>query len=216
MRSGVVAGVLLVSASLLGGCFDSDEVFKVAVAMTTGEPDPTTTSTTTVSSTDDDTTGTPMGDKTCIDAIDCVRACILALATSNLPEPDLSCFLDCTQELSEQEALKLLRLGNCVSTGCAEQGVCETPDGDTGGSSTDDGGSSSEGGGSSSEDGGSSTGDGGSSSSSTSGGEADNGGGGSGNPPAIDPCLFCILEGMLDPEPEGCVDLAESCRDRSS
>jgi hypothetical protein len=181
-----IAG-LLVSAWLLVGCFDSDEVFKVADTATTGDPGTTSSSstTTTTTSTVEESTGDePMGDDRCIDAIDCVRGCILDLAQSNLPEPDLSCFLECTKTLSEQEALKLLRLGNCISDQCVVMDQCEGPgDDDTGGSSTGDGSSSS--------------GD-------------DGGGDGDG---LLDPCLLCIVNGMLDPEPEGCVALAESCRE---
>jgi uncharacterized membrane protein YgcG len=184
------------SAWLLVGCFDSDEVFKVASTATTGDPGTTSgssTITTTTSTVEESTGDEPMGDDRCIDAIDCVRKCILDLATSNLPEPDLSCFLECTKTLSEQEALKLLRLGNCISDQCVVMEQCEGPsDDDTGGSSTGDGGGSS-----------------GSSSSS------DGGGGGDGDA-LLDPCLQCIVNGMLDPEPEGCVALAESCREPKS
>ena len=224
-RSAVVARVLgvLASASLVGGCFNSDEVFKIAPAVTTDGPDTTTSPTTTTATTSDDddtTTGGPMGDKTCRDAITCVQSCIFELALSNLPEPDLSCFLDCTQALSEQEALKLLRLGNCVSGECSNLGYCATPGEDTG--STDDGGSSTGDEGDSSTSGGESSSSGGESSSSggegssTSGASSSSGGGnssgGGSSDGLVDPCLLCILNGMTDPEPAGCMEFADACR----
>jgi hypothetical protein len=202
--SPVLRVALVLAIAGWAGCFDSDEVFKVAAVETSGDPSTTsvsTTATTFPADDDGDSTGDPMGDKTCIDAIDCVRGCILELATTNLPEPDLSCFLECTKPLSEQEALKLLRLGNCISDQCVVAGACVGPSDDDTGGSTGEGDSST-------GEGDSSTGEG-----STTDGD-DGGGNGGGDDGPIDACLLCILNGMLDPEPEGCVDLADSCRQK--
>lgn len=179
-----VAASVLVGSLLGWGCFDSDQTFKAAESTTTGEPATTTGSTSTTGTTSTTATTGPMGGDTCEDAIECVSGCILDIATSNLPEPDLSCFLDCTQTLSEEEALKLLRLGNCISDECAVDGFCET--GGTTGTTGTTGGST--------------------------GGSTTTGGGGGGGGP-LDPCLGCILQGMIDPMPEGCTEYAEMCRE---
>jgi len=112
------------SAWLLGACFDSDE--KVAPAV-----DPTTTTGPVVTTTGDDTTTTGGSsttlppDSTCQDAIECVIDCALELQTSMLPEPDLTCFLECEAGLNADEVLRLFRLSECVTNYCIDQGQCD-------------------------------------------------------------------------------------------
>lgn len=177
------------AAALVSGCFDSDQKFKEA--QTTGEdttgdsttmiPDPTTSSTGLSSS----SSGEPPA--TCRDAIRCVQGCAATLAMSDLPEPDLSCFLDCEEGLTVPEALDLLRLANCASEQCAMQGVCaeDTGTGSSSGGTTGDAGSSSSSGSSSTTDG--------------------------GEDPDIPPCLECVFVLMDDPQPPGCQEFADAC-----
>lgn len=192
------AELLLVGLLALGGaCFNSDEKFRQSgTTSTTGAttsttaPDPTTETTTTVGS-----TGEP--DVTCRDAIDCIFECAAAVQAKLQMdpdyEPDLSCFLDCEEKLTVQEAYKLLKLGNCASMVCSDLGACMPPDDTTGGgSSSSDGGSSSSGG-----------------SSGSSGSSSSDGGGGGGS--VIDPCIDCIFVHMLDPESPGCQEFAMDC-----
>lgn len=128
-------------------CFNSDEKFReVAPSTTTGEttttttPDPTTT-------TDPSTgPGTSTGsDATCRDAIDCIFECAAAIQAQQMQdpdfEPDLSCFLACVEQIPEEEAVKLLRLGNCASEQCVVMGECTdgSDPGTTGEGGTDDG-----------------------------------------------------------------------------
>lgn len=100
-----------------------------------------------------------------------------------LPEPDLTCFLECEPGLTSDEVLDLFYLAECVTNQCIEDGRCDAllPSEST--SST--GGSSSSG---------SDTG-----SSSTTG---------------LDPvteCTNCVVGGMMDPQPAGCIELAAQC-----
>ena len=174
---------MLAAFALFVACFDSDEknVEVNLPANDTGTPvlPPGTTSTTTGGST---SSGEP--EVTCRDAIDCVVGCATELQVSELPEPDLTCFLTCEERLTVGEALHLFRLTECVTNKCIDQGVCDklVPTE----SSSSDGGSSSTGG----------------SSSGTTGGGDD----GSGTE-----CIDCILANMLDPAPPGCIDLANAC-----
>lgn len=173
-------------------CFDSDEkaVPLSTPPVTTGPPPAASTTSTTSGSSS--SSGTP--EVTCRDAIDCVVGCAGELQTSKLPEPDLTCFLECEEDLTVGEALHLFRLTECVTNKCVDQGVCDVlvP--------TDTTGSSSSGGSSSGSSSGSSDSSSGSSSGSTGGGGPDN------------PCLDCILANMLDPQPGGeCQGFADSC-----
>ncbi len=183
--------LLLGLLALVSACFNSDEKFRqsgttstTGASTSTTSPDPTTETTTTAGS-----TGEP--DVTCRDAIDCIFECAAAvqaqLQIDPSYEPDLSCFLDCEEELTVQEAYKLLKLGNCASMVCADQGACVQPEDTTGGSDGSSSGGSSGSSGSSSSDGG--------------------GGGGS----VIDPCIDCIFVHMLDPESPGCQEFAMDC-----
>lgn len=141
--------VALVAAS--AACFDSDEVFKAAATTTSSDPTTTTTSTSTTTTTTDPTTesSTTGSDATCRDAIDCIFECAAALqaAIQNDPgfEADLSCFLECEETLSKEEALKLIELGNCAAEQCELMGECGMPDTTSTGGSESDGGSSDEG-----------------------------------------------------------------------
>jgi hypothetical protein len=109
-----------------------------------------------------------------------------------LPEPDLTCFLECEPGLTTNEVLHLFRLTECVTNKCIEQGVCDilVP------TETSTGDSSS-----------------GSSSSSSSSSSSDTGTS-STTGPAVppNPCLDCILANMLDENPGGeCQALADMC-----
>ncbi len=177
--------VALIAAS--AACFDSDDKLQAVATTTTGEPTTTTTTTGTTTTTDP-TTGaatTTGSDVTCRDAIDCIFECAAAIQAqlSSDPgfEPDLSCFLECEELLSVEEAYKLLKLGNCASDRCAEMGECSMG----GGSSGTSGGSDSSG---SSTDGGVPPPDG-----------------------PLDPCIMCIFVLMLDEEYEGCSEFAMEC-----
>lgn len=72
------------------------------------------------------TAGDPSG-PTCRDAIDCVVGCAAELTQMDPPEqdPDLTCFLECEEGLTTDEALKLFQLTECVTDKCIDQGVCE-------------------------------------------------------------------------------------------
>jgi len=183
--------VALVAVS--AGCFDSDEVFKAA-ATTTGEPTTTTTSTNTTTTTTTDPTSestTFVSDDTCRDAIDCIFECAAMIqAQTQLDpdfEPDLSCFTECIEALSVDEAYKLLLLAQCASDECEKPGLeCEPVDATTGGTE---------------------------SGSETSGSEG--GGGDEGPiPPTgpLTPCLQCIFVLMLDEDFEGCAEFSLACQ----
>ena len=205
--------VALVAAS--AGCFDSDEVFKAA-ATTTGETTTTTTSTGTTTTTDPTTESTTfVPDDTCRDAIDCIFECAAMIqAQTQLDpdfEPDLSCFTECIEQLSVDEAYKLLLLAECASTECEEPGfACEPVDATTGGSES----GSETGGSESSSSGASSSSSSSSSSSGSSGGSSSSDGGDEGPiPPSgpLTPCLQCIFVFMLDEDFEACAEFAMAC-----
>lgn len=176
------AGVVVLGASvwLLGACFDSDELYQpAAVSTSTTGPIPTTSSS---SSTSGSSSTTAAPEVTCRDAIDCVVGCAAELQTSKLPEPDLTCFLECEEGLTVPEALHLFRLTECVTNKCIEQDVCDVlvPTETSTGTSS-------------------------------SGGDSSSSGTSTGGVPA-NPCLDCILANMLDPNPGGvCQELADLC-----
>lgn len=115
---------LLASATLLGACFDSDEKVQPAAGSTsTSGPPPSTSSSSSSTSGESSTTAAP--DVTCRDAIDCVVGCAAELQVSKLPEPDLTCFLECEEGLTVGEALHLFRLTECVTNKCIDQQVCD-------------------------------------------------------------------------------------------
>ena len=136
-RRGQLAKVALVCAvaGLAAGCFDSDQRVRLGNTMTTGPatggspPSPWTTGQGASSSSGDK----PVPEATCRDAVECVFGCAAGLELPLPPEPDLTCFLECEDGLTEDEALLLLRLLDCVAAQCAEKGLCGA--GTTGGSS---------------------------------------------------------------------------------
>lgn len=122
---------------LVAGCFDSDEKYQPAAdATTTGPPGTSTTDGTSTTSGSSSTTEAP--DATCEDAISCVIGCALELQASMLPEPDLTCFIECEEGLDTAEVLHLFRLTECVTNYCIAQGQCDVlvPTDPTGGSSS--------------------------------------------------------------------------------
>lgn len=194
-RLGSIIPALLMAGALLGACFDSDEkpVPLSPTTSTTGPLPGTSSTSTTAAST---STGTP--EVTCRDAIDCVVGCAGELQMSNLPEPDLTCFLECEPGLTVGEVLHLFRLTECVTNKCIDQGVCDflVPTETSSGSSSS-GDESTSTGGSSSSGTGTGTGTG---TSTTGPAQPDN------------PCLDCILANMLDTQLGGeCQALADKC-----
>jgi hypothetical protein len=176
LASIVALGAILSPAS----CFDSDEKYQPAAeATTTTGPSITTTSDGTSSTGSSSTTEAP--EQTCRDAIECVVGCATELQAAMLPEPDLTCFLECEEGLTTEEVLHLFRLTECVTNQCMAQGRCDilVPMDTSTGESSSSGGDSS------------STGD-------TDGTR----------PPE---CLFCILGAMMDPQPPGCQEFASAC-----
>jgi len=175
------------------GCFDSDEKFKAGEATTTTSG--TTSGTTTIDPTTETTVGTTVEpENTCEDAISCITQCALEIAMAGQVEPDLSCLIDCVEELlTPEETVKLLELAFCCSEQCQVDGICG-------------------GGGTTGTESGTGTGtDTGGSSSSTSTTAPSDEGGDDGPPPLLDPCVTCIFACMSDPEPPGCQDLAMAC-----
>lgn len=170
----------------LAGCFDSDEKYQPAAGSTSTTGPISTTSSSTSTSGSSSTTAEP--EVTCRDAIDCVFGCVTALQTSMLPEPDLTCFLECEPGLTSQEVLDLFYLAECATNVCiASEPACEflvPTDTTSGGSSSSDGGSSS------SDTGSSST---------------------TGQSPATI-CLDCVFAYLLDENPGGeCQTFADEC-----
>lgn len=168
----------------LAGCFDSDEKYQPAAGSTSTTGPISTTSSSTSTSSSSSTTAEP--EVTCRDAIACVFGCITALQTSMLPEPDLTCFLECEPGLTSEEVLDLFYLAECVTNECIADGNCDVLVPTETSTSTGEGSSSS------------STGTDTGSSSTT--GE---------NPTTI--CLNCVVGAMMDPQPPGCMELAAQC-----
>lgn len=189
------------------GCFDSDDKgLRAAPVGTTGD---------TTGPIDPDTsTGLPPrppiddgGEGTCAQALGCLGQCILTIQQQlvmDVPEIDLSCFLECDQDLSVEQATVLLRLFECSFEQCAttlldEEGVpfCEQ----TGGTS-------------------SSTGE--PSTGSDSGSDSGSGSGSSstGEPPPpppedpslFDPCTQCLLLTVNDDDEPNCAELRNQCQ----
>lgn len=174
---------MALGAWLVAGCFDSDEKAQPAAGTTSTTGPMSTTSSSTSTSGSSSTTAEP--EVTCRDAIDCVFGCITELQTSMLPEPDLTCFLECEPGLTSDEVLHLFYLAECVTNQCISDGYCDVllPSEST-----------STGEGSSSSSSGTDTG-----SSSTTG---DN---------STTICLNCVVGAMMDPQPPGCMEVAAQC-----
>lgn len=124
-RSGLA--LLLACAPLAFGCFDSDELRSAEDGTTTtGSETATTYSDETAESGDDNWTAEETGpsETTCRDAIECLIECQADLIFNPQAEPDLSCFLECDQGLSTEEAYLLIKLAECIGNWCTEQGSC--------------------------------------------------------------------------------------------
>lgn len=119
---------ILASAVLLAGCFDSDELRSNNDPTDGGSSETVTMySDETLGSSDDSWTAEETGpsETTCRDAIDCLVMCQFDLILNPQPEPDLGCFYECDQELSKDEAYKLILLAECIGIKCSTD-----PDGD--------------------------------------------------------------------------------------
>ncbi|MFV8748994.1 hypothetical protein ACNOYE_00425 [Nannocystaceae bacterium ST9] len=121
------------------GCFNSDEKVRASDEAGTGSTDTGAIySDETAQETDDNwTASTETGDTTCRDAIDCLIDCQYELIGNMDPEPDLSCFLECDKGLTVEEALALLKLGECIAGQCLEIGECAGSQDTTDGTSSD-------------------------------------------------------------------------------
>src|SRR5688572_33282506 len=117
MAFGVTWGVVLAA-----GCFDSDD--HGAAADDRASTESTTTDATTggvatlLEETAADSSTGLAGDpeQTCRSAIACVQRCILDLIVTGIPpDPDLTCVVQCTEQLTVDEAYDLLSLANCTS-----------------------------------------------------------------------------------------------------
>lgn len=172
------------SLGLMGGCFDSDEKYQpAAVSTSTSGPPPMTTSSSTSTSGSSSTTAEP--EVTCRDAIACVFGCVTELQTSMLPEPDLTCFLECEPGLTSEEVLDLFRLTECVTNVCIEL----VPECDILVPSETSTGTSS------------------------SGGESSSGTSGTTDAVPANPCLDCVVARLLDENPGGeCQAFADACQ----
>lgn len=181
----VPARVLVLISALVLGCFNSDEKVRSDEEVGNASTDTGAIySDETAVETDDNWTGTSeTGDTTCRDAIECLIECQYALIGNMDPEPDLSCFLECDKGLTVEEALALLKLGECIAAQCLEIGECAGTDMDTG-TGTDTGTDTGTGTGT---DTGTDTG------------------------PSDTDCLLCIAAYAMDPEPPGCMEQAAEC-----
>jgi hypothetical protein len=109
------------------GCFNSDELFAANDTGTSASGDTVTMYSDESGSENDDnwTAGeTGPGETTCRDAIECLVMCQSAAIFNMDPEPDLSCFLECDQGLTTEEAYLLIKLAECIGNTCAENGSC--------------------------------------------------------------------------------------------
>lgn len=125
-RPGRISIALALIPALLLGCFNSDEKVRAADEVGSESSETGTIySDETAPETDDNWTMTSeTGDTTCRDAIECLIECQYELIGNMDPEPDLSCFLACDVGLTVDEALALLKLGECIAAQCLEIGEC--------------------------------------------------------------------------------------------
>ena len=125
-RPGRISIAFVLLPALLIGCFNSDEKVRANDEVGSASTDTGTIySDETAQDTDDNwSASSETGDTTCRDAIDCLIKCQYELIGNNDPEPDLSCFLECDQGLTVDEALALLKLGECIATQCLDAGEC--------------------------------------------------------------------------------------------
>lgn len=201
VRGLVAAGLATVA---LSGCFDSDDKgLRAAPVGSTGD------STGTVDP--DTSTGLPPrppiddgGNGTCAQALGCLGQCIVSVQQQiimDVPEVDLSCFLECDEELSVEQATLLLRLFECSFEQCSTTLV----DDETGAPfcTSQSGTSSSTGG-----DGGDSGSGSGSGSGSSSTGEPPP----PEDPGLFDPCTLCLLTTVNDDDEPNCAELRNMCQ----
>ena len=127
------AGLLVLSlgAAAVLAC-NSDDTFDLGVPdLTTGEVDPTEVPTFTTGAPDDtsSTGDEPPSKDTCRDGISCVINCALDLPMNPDPEQDYSCFTGCLEELNTEELYILVKLIECVSGYCVDEGRCSNEPG---------------------------------------------------------------------------------------
>lgn len=135
-RPGPFSITLALIPALVFGCFNSDEKVRADDEAGSGSTETGAIySDETALETDDNwSASSETGDTTCRDAIECLIECQYELIGNPDPEPDLSCFLKCDVGLTVEEALALLKLGECIATECLEIGECagaQDPTGDT-------------------------------------------------------------------------------------
>ena len=122
-----VFALLLACSTLVSACFDSDE-------LRSAEDGTSSTGSDTVANYNDDTADTSddnwtaeetgPSETTCRDAIECLIECQAELIFNPQAEPDLTCFLECDQGLSVEEAVLLSELAECIGDWCTQQGSC--------------------------------------------------------------------------------------------
>ena len=123
---GALALFLACTPSLFA-CFDSDELRSAEDSTTTSGGDTVTPySDETADTSDDNWTAEDTGpsETTCRDAIECLIDCQADLIFNMQEEPDLTCFLECDQDLSTEEAYLLIKLAECIGNWCTMQGSC--------------------------------------------------------------------------------------------
>jgi hypothetical protein len=115
-----VSAAAVFASLLLPACFDSDEL-RSGNESESGGGDTVTMYNDETEEGDDNWTDeeTGPGESTCRDAIDCLVMCQSILILNPEPEPDLSCFLECDQGLTTEEAYKLIELAECIGNKCA-------------------------------------------------------------------------------------------------
>lgn len=111
---------------------NSDDLFALGVPdVTTGEVDPTEVAVFTTGELEEtsSTTAEPPGEETCRGGIECVIQCALALPMPPGPEQDYSCFTGCIEKLNTEELYILVKLIECVSGYCVDDGRCSNEPG---------------------------------------------------------------------------------------
>lgn len=120
-------GLAFAAALAITGCFNSDEL-PSSGGTTTDVGGDTVTMYSDESGDENDHNWTAEetgpAETTCRDAIDCLVMCQSAAIINPMPEPDLSCFLECDMGLTTPEAYLLIKLAECIGLRCAEDGAC--------------------------------------------------------------------------------------------
>ena len=109
-----------------GACFDSDETSATSETSTSAGDTVVDYNDESGDTYDPNWTAeeTGPGEIDCEDAIDCLIMCQIQLILDQSEEPDLSCFAECDQGLSTQEAVYLIELGECIGEVCVDMGLC--------------------------------------------------------------------------------------------